>query len=80
MFIQVASIPYNFQTITGPNMSGKTIYLKQIVLLHIMAQIGCYVPATKAEFRIADHIFCRLGVRDDIEYNASTFTLEVIDD
>ncbi|KAK0080676.1 hypothetical protein PV326_008033 [Microctonus aethiopoides] len=73
----VASIPYNFQTITGPNMSGKTIYLKQIVLLHIMAQIGCYVPATKAEFRITDHIFCRLGVRDDIEYNASTFTLEI---
>nr|NP_001358430.1 mutS protein homolog 4-like [Diachasma alloeum] len=73
----VASTAYNFHTITGPNMGGKTIYLKQIVLLHIMAQIGCFVPATKAQFRITDHIFCRLGARDDIEFNASTFMLEI---
>lgn len=73
----VASTSYNFHTIAGPNMGGKTIYLKQIVLLHIMAQIGCFVPATKAQFRVAGHIFCRLGARDDIEFNASSFMLEV---
>ncbi|XP_043502294.1 mutS protein homolog 4-like [Polistes fuscatus] len=72
-----ASIPYNYHTIIGPNMSGKSIYLKQIVLLHIMAQIGCYVPARKAEFRITDRIFCRICFRDDIECNASTFVVEM---
>ncbi|XP_043664602.1 mutS protein homolog 4-like [Vespula pensylvanica] len=72
-----ASIPYNHHTIIGPNMSGKSIYLKQIVLLHIMAQIGCYVPARKAEFRITDRIFCRICFRDDIECNASTFVVEM---
>ncbi|KAI4499916.1 hypothetical protein M0802_004786 [Mischocyttarus mexicanus] len=72
-----ASIPYNYHTIIGPNMSGKSIYLKQVVLLHIMAQIGCYVPARKAEFRITDRIFCRICFRDDIECNASTFVVEM---
>ncbi|XP_076243983.1 mutS protein homolog 4 [Calliopsis andreniformis] len=72
-----ASVPWNFHVITGPNMSGKSTYLKQIVLLHIMAQIGCFVPAKKATFRITDHIFCKIAVRDDIECNASTFTLEM---
>ncbi|XP_044003959.1 mutS protein homolog 4-like [Aphidius gifuensis] len=73
----VASIAYNFHTISGPNMSGKSVYLKQVVLLHIMAQIGCRVPATKAQFRISDRIFCRLSARDDFEFNASTFTMEI---
>ncbi|KAK2584262.1 hypothetical protein KPH14_006669 [Odynerus spinipes] len=72
-----ASVPYNHHVIVGPNMSGKSIYLKQIVLLHIMAQIGCYVPARKAEFRITDRIFCRICFRDDIECNASTFVVEM---
>lgn len=58
-------------------MSGKSVYLKQVVLLHIMAQIGCRVPASKAQFRISDRIFCRLSARDDFEFNASTFTMEV---
>ncbi|XP_025269482.1 mutS protein homolog 4-like [Camponotus floridanus] len=72
-----ASIPYNFHLITGPNMSGKSTYLKQIVLLQIMAQIGSYVPATKATFRIADRILCRMSSRDDAELNASAFVLEM---
>ncbi|XP_034175453.1 mutS protein homolog 4 [Osmia lignaria lignaria] len=72
-----ASTAYNFSVISGPNMSGKSTYLKQIVLLHIMAQIGCFVPAKKAMFRITNFIFCKIAVRDDIECNASTFTLEM---
>ncbi|XP_071873300.1 mutS protein homolog 4 [Bombus fervidus] len=72
-----ASIPRNLCVISGPNMSGKSTYLKQIVLLHIMAQIGCFVPAKKAMFRITDLIFCKIAIRDDIECNASTFALEM---
>ncbi|XP_031835707.2 mutS protein homolog 4 isoform X2 [Nomia melanderi] len=72
-----ASVPWNFHVISGPNMSGKSTYLKQIVLLHIMAQIGCFVPAKRAAFRITDLIFCKIAVRDDIACNASTFALEM---
>ena len=57
--------------------SGKSTYLKQIALLQIMAQIGCFVPAEYASFRICDQIFSRIGFEDDIETNASTFMLEV---
>lgn len=57
--------------------SGKSTYLKQIALLQIMAQIGCYVPAEYACFRVADQIFSRIGSDDDIETNSSTFMLEV---
>ncbi|XP_076757230.1 mutS protein homolog 4 [Xylocopa sonorina] len=72
-----ASIFQNLYIISGPNMSGKSTYLKQIVLLHIMAQLGCFVPAKKAMFRITNFIFCKIAVRDDVECNASTFALEI---
>ncbi|XP_018317051.1 mutS protein homolog 4 [Mycetomoellerius zeteki] len=72
-----ASITHNFHLITGPNMSGKSTYLKQIVLLQIMAQIGSYVPARKATFRVADRILCRISSRDDAELNASAYVLEM---
>ncbi|XP_063952097.1 mutS protein homolog 4-like [Lytechinus pictus] len=72
-----ASEESNFLIITGPNMSGKSTYLKQIALLQIMAQIGCYVPAEYASFRICDQVFSRIGCDDDIETNASSFTLEM---
>lgn len=67
----------SFQVLTGANMSGKSTYLKQIVLLQVMAQIGCHVPADFASFRIADGIFSRIGTGDSIECNASTFTMEM---
>ena len=51
--------------------------MKQIALLQIMAQIGCFVPADYASFRIAHQVFSRIGSDDDIETNASTFMLEV---
>ncbi|XP_063234963.1 mutS protein homolog 4-like isoform X3 [Bacillus rossius redtenbacheri] len=72
-----ASSSYNFHFITGPNMSGKSIYIRQIALLQIMAQVGCFVPAESATFRIADRIFSRIGFDDSIETNASTFVLEM---
>ncbi|MEQ2304614.1 MutS protein msh4, partial [Ameca splendens] len=67
----------NFVIITGPNMSGKSTYLKQVALCQIMAQIGSFVPAEYASFRIADQIFTRIGVDDDFETNSSTFMLEM---
>uniref|UniRef100_A0A3P9CZT4 DNA mismatch repair protein n=1 Tax=Maylandia zebra TaxID=106582 RepID=A0A3P9CZT4_9CICH len=67
----------NFVIITGPNMSGKSTYLKQVALCQIMAQIGSFVPAKYACFRVADQIFTRIGVDDDFETNSSTFMLEM---
>ncbi|GFG40763.1 hypothetical protein Cfor_06041, partial [Coptotermes formosanus] len=72
-----ASSDYNCHIITGPNMGGKSIYIRQIALLQIMAQMGCYVPAQAATFRISDHMFSRLNFSDSIECNASTFVLEL---
>uniref|UniRef100_H2PZ93 MutS protein homolog 4 n=1 Tax=Pan troglodytes TaxID=9598 RepID=H2PZ93_PANTR len=67
----------NFLIITGPNMSGKSTYLKQIALCQIMAQIGSYVPAEYSSFRIAKQIFTRISTDDDIETNSSTFMKEM---
>lgn len=67
----------NFVILTGPNQSGKSIYIRQIALLQIMAQIGCYVPAQEATFRITDRLFSRIGFDDSIESNASTLIVEV---
>ncbi|KAG0569176.1 hypothetical protein KC19_6G071200 [Ceratodon purpureus] len=73
-FISEAS---NTMIVTGPNMSGKSTYLRQVVLITIMAHIGCYVPARFASFRIVDHIFTRIGTSDNIELNSSTFMTEM---
>ncbi|XP_071983700.1 mutS protein homolog 4 isoform X2 [Engystomops pustulosus] len=67
----------NFIILTGPNMSGKSTYLKQIALCQIMAQIGSFVPAEYCSVRIAEQIFTRIGMDDDIETNASTFMKEM---
>lgn len=58
-------------------MSGKTIYIKMIAIIQIMAQIGCFVPAKDARIRMTDKIFSRLGFQDNIEQGASSFTVEL---
>ena len=63
--------------ITGPNMGGKSTYMRQCVLLAIMAQIGCYLPAKKAVIPIFDQIFTRIGSSDDILAGQSTFMMEM---
>ena len=63
--------------LTGANMSGKSTYLRQVVVLTVMAQIGCFVPAEMATVRICDRIFSRVSNRDCLESNSSTFMLEM---
>ena len=63
--------------ITGPNMSGKSTYMRELALIAIMAQIGCYVPASSALLPVFDAIYTRIGAADDIVSGQSTFMVEM---
>ncbi len=65
------------QLITGPNMSGKSTFLRQTALVVLLAQIGSFVPAQSAQLRIFDRIFTRIGASDDLAGGASTFMVEM---
>ncbi|MET0181527.1 MAG: DNA mismatch repair protein MutS [Caulobacterales bacterium] len=65
--------------VTGPNMAGKSTYLRQIAILAILAQAGCYAPARKLRLGVVDRLFARVGASDDLARGRSTFMMEMIE-
>ena len=69
----------SFLLITGPNMGGKSTYLRTVALVTVLAQAGCFVPAKQAKIGLVDRIFTRVGASDDLKRGRSTFMMEMIE-
>ena len=71
--------PSHLHVITGPNQGGKSTLLRQTAIIAILAQAGSFVPADFAELGIVDKVFSRVGARDDLFRDRSTFMLEMVE-
>lgn len=76
---QLATSDAQILLLTGPNMAGKSTYLRQVALITLMAQIGSYVPAEAAHIGLVDRIFTRIGAQDDLATGQSTFMVEMVE-
>ena len=77
--VQLNRADQQFLLLTAPNMSGKSVYLRQTALIVLLAQIGSFVPATRARIGIVDRIFTRIGASDNLALGESTFAVEMIE-
>ena len=75
--VHLDNLSSSFLLITGPNMAGKSTYMRQLALIVLMAQIGCFVPADSATIGICDRIYTRIGASDNISMGQSTFYVEM---
>ncbi len=75
--ISISNNSTSFALITGPNMAGKSTYLRQVALIVLLSQIGSFVPAREAEIGCVDKIFCRVGASDNLARGESTFLVEM---
>jgi DNA mismatch repair protein MutS len=76
---QLSSTEAQVVLLTGPNMAGKSTYLRQVALIVLMAQVGSFVPAVEARIGVVDRIFSRIGALDDIAAGRSTFMVEMLE-
>jgi DNA mismatch repair protein MutS len=76
---QLSTDDAQIMLLTGPNMAGKSTYLRQVALIVLLGQTGCYVPAATARIGIVDRIFTRVGAQDDLAAGNSTFMVEMVE-
>ncbi len=77
--VELTAASQHLALITGPNMAGKSTYIRQVALIVVLAQIGSYVPAARAHVGLVDRIFTRIGASDDLARGESTFMVEMVE-